>query len=141
MTDKVDKDTRSRIMSRVRSKDTKPEMAVRRLVHKLGYRYRLHRKDMPGKPDLVFPSRRKIIFVHGCFWHQHSDPNCKRSRLPAANPEYWLPKLRGNAARDEEVRRTLEAERWQVLEIWECQTADLGQMANAIAAFLGPRSK
>ncbi len=107
-------------MARVRSEDTGVEMVVRKLVHSLGYRYRLHRKDLPGAPDLVFPARRKIIFVHGCFWHQHS---CKRGdRRPSSRREYWLAKLARNVARDKRVRRQLRKLGWRTLVVWECQT-------------------
>ena len=102
MVDSVSKERRSEIMSRIRAKDTKPEMAVRRLVHGMGYRYRLHRRDLPGTPDLVFSPRRKVVFVHGCFWHQHDDPNCRKATLPGSNKEYWHPKLKRNAERDKE---------------------------------------
>ena len=98
--DTLSKAQRSERMSRVRGKDTKPELLVRRLVHGMGYRYRLHRRDLPGTPDLVFPGRRKVIFVHGCFWHRHPDPACKLARLPKSRTDFWLPKLEGNRARD-----------------------------------------
>jgi DNA mismatch endonuclease, patch repair protein len=100
----------------------RPEMAIRRLVHGLGFRYRLHRKDLPGKPDLVFGPRKKVIFVHGCFWHQHSDPNCLDGRLPKSRTEYWHAKLARNAERDRLNLKTLEDAGWQVLTIWECET-------------------
>ena len=89
-------------MSGIRSTGMRPEMTVRQQLHAEGYRYRLHRRDLPGKPELVFPSRRKVIFVHGCFWHQHADPGCRIARRPQSNREYWLPKLERNAARDAE---------------------------------------
>ena len=108
-------------MSGIRSKGMKPEMAVRRLLHSMGYRYRLHRKDLPGQPDLVFPARRKVILVHGCFWHQHADPECRIVRQPKSNREYWLPKLERNVARDAENRARLEELGWEVLVIWECE--------------------
>jgi len=110
---------RSRIMARVRSKDTSPELIVRKLAHSLGYRFRLHRADLPGKPDLVFPSRHKVIFVHGCFWHQHSCPRGRR--VPASNEAYWRKKLEGNVTRDKVHRRELRKLGWSVLVIWECQ--------------------
>ncbi|WP_343225592.1 very short patch repair endonuclease [Oricola nitratireducens] len=113
---------RSAQMARVRGKDTKPEMVVRRLVHAMGYRYRLHRKDLPGKPDLVFPRLRKIIQVHGCFWHQHPDPACRRARIPKTRREFWVPKLEGNARRDIENERALQKLGWDVLVVWECET-------------------
>lgn len=121
-------------MRRIRSRDTGPEWIVRRLVHGLGYRYRLHRKDLPGKPDLVFPSRQKVIFIHGCFWHSHG---CSLSHTPKSNLGYWLPKLERNRRRDEAVREALKAEGWDTLVIWECQTADPEQVAASIRQFLG----
>jgi DNA mismatch endonuclease (patch repair protein) len=109
-------------MALVRGKNTKPEIAVRRLVHALGYRFRLHRRDLPGAPDLVFPGRRKVIFVHGCFWHQHDDPSCWRSRLPKTRQEFWVPKLAGNAARDRRNLAALGAAGWKTMVVWECQS-------------------
>ncbi len=113
---------RSAQMRLVRDRDTRPEMVVRRLAHALGYRFRLHRRDLPGVPDLVFPGRRRLVFVHGCFWHRHGDPACWRSRLPKSRPEFWVPKLSANAARDATVEAALRASGWQVLVIWECET-------------------
>ena len=121
MADTVPPERRSEIMSGIRSKGMKPEMTVRRLLHSMGYRYRLHRRDLPGKPDLVFPGRRKVIFVHGCFWHQHSDPRCRIVRRPKSNRDYWLPKLERNVVRDAENRARLEELGWEVLVIWECE--------------------
>ena len=106
-------------MRAVKGKNTIPEMAVRRLVHGMGYRYRLHRKGLPGKPDLVFGPRRKVIFVHGCFWHGHA---CERGkRVPKANRDYWTRKIARNRQRDQEHLAALHAARWQVLVIWECE--------------------
>ncbi|WCM28371.1 DNA mismatch endonuclease Vsr [Sphingomonas sp. QA11] len=127
---------RSERMSRVRSRDTKPEMLVRRVTHRLGYRYRLHKAGLPGKPDLVFAGRRKVIFVHGCFWHRHPDPECKLARLPKSRHDFWIPKLEGNRARDERVARELMEQGWGVLEIWECQCKKREQLENAIREFL-----
>lgn len=124
-------------MRRIRAKDTKPEMRVRRLVHAMGYRYRLHRKDLPGKPDLVFGPRRKVILVQGCFWHQHDDPDCKIARAPKSRLEYWGPKLQRNVARDRANRAALEESGWSVLEIWECQTTDVEDLEERIRGFLG----
>jgi DNA mismatch endonuclease (patch repair protein) len=128
---------RSRIMRRVRSENTKPEMAVRRLAHGLGYRFRLHRKGLPGRPDLVFAGRGKIIFVHGCFWHQHG---CKRGgRVPATRREYWVAKLERNVARDRSVLRKLRRLGWSVMVVWECQTkpGKLDRLTGRITRFLG----
>ncbi len=113
---------RSAQMSRVRGRDTKLEMRVRRALHAAGLRYRLHARDLPGKPDLVFRGRRIALFVHGCFWHQHPDPNCKLSRMPKSKLDFWRPKLEGNRLRDEKTRSALEARGWTVVEVWECET-------------------
>lgn len=123
-------------MATIRSKDTKPEMIVRRLVHALGYRYRLHRKELPGKPDLVFGPRKKVIFVHGCFWHQHDDPNCLDGRLPKSRLDYWLPKLERNQQRDKSNQTSIEATGWQVLTIWDCETKDTASLAKKLRFFL-----
>ena len=123
-------------MSNIRSKGMKPEMVVRRLVHSMGYRYRLHRKDLPGKPDLVFPGRRKLIFVHGCFWHQHEDPACKIVRRPKSNRDYWLPKLQRNAIRDKENLSQLSELGWNVLLVWECELECLDALRIKLQKFL-----
>lgn len=136
MTDTVSPKRRRAIMSKIRHKGMKPEMTVRRLTHAMGYRYRLHRSDLPGKPDLAFPGRRKVIFVHGCFWHQHNDPACKIARVPQSNTEYWLPKLARNAERDIEHCRELAEMGWAVLVLWECQVKQDPDIANRIREFL-----
>ena len=133
MTDRISRIVRSRIMSRVRSKDTKPEMRVRHLAHGLGYRYRLHRRDLPGTPDLVFPGRRKAIFVHGCFWHQH---DCSRGSRPSSNKQFWNAKLRQNVERDNRNISELFAAGWSVLVIWECETKSLTTLSTRITRFL-----
>ncbi len=128
---------RSRIMAAVRSTDTTPELVVRKLAHSLGYRFRLHRKDLPGCPDLVFPSRRKVIFVHGCFWHQHT---CKRgARIPSSGREYWGRKLARNSTRGRRVRRQLSMLGWSVMVVWECKTVAKRRerLARRIQRFLG----
>lgn len=140
MPDKISKERRSKNMRRIRSKDMKPEMVVRRLVHGMGYRYRLHRKDLPGKPDLVFPGRKKVIFVHGCFWHQHGDPDCKIARRPKSNLDYWNPKLDRNVERDARNQAKLREMGWDPLIVWECQARgreDPGSMEARVANFLG----
>lgn len=115
--DTLTKGERSIRMSLIRGRDTKPEMRVRRLVHALGYRYRLHRRNLPGRPDLVFGPRRKVIFVHGCFWHRHQSPLCKLVRLPKSRQDFWLPKLEANQMRDERNKGKLINLGWDVLEI------------------------
>ena len=129
MTDKISPAHRSWNMRAIRSKDMKPEMIVRKLVHGMGFRYRLHKKGLPGKPDLVFAPKKKVIFVHGCFWHQHSDPNCKITRKPKSNLDYWLPKLNRNVERDGEHQNRLKLNGWDYLVVWECEIGDpvLGQ--------------
>ncbi|MCH8195520.1 MAG: DNA mismatch endonuclease Vsr, partial [Chloroflexi bacterium] len=102
----------------------------------LGYRYRLHVRRLPGRPDLVFKGKRKAIFVHGCFWHQHPDPSCADARIPKSNVDYWLPKLRRNAERDFENIRALNEEEWRVLVIWECETRDFHNLESRLDAFL-----
>jgi len=126
---------RSRIMSMVRSKDTTPELVVRRLAHHMGYRFRLHRTDLPGRPDLVFPSRRAVIFVSGCFWHRHDCPNGRR--LPKTRTRWWRGKLESNRKRDATVQRRLRRLGWRVMVVWECQLKDVDRVARRIARFLG----
>lgn len=134
MVDSVSPARRSEIMGRVRSRDTVPEMLVRRLTHALGYRYRLHGKDLPGKPDLVFRSRRKVIFVHGCFWHRH--PGCALARLPKSKEDFWSPKLEANRQRDLKTENALQVKGWTVLTIWECELGDIDKLKNKIKEFL-----
>jgi DNA mismatch endonuclease, patch repair protein len=122
-------------MGLVRGADTKPEMAVRRLVHGMGYRYRLHVTGLPGRPDIVFPSRGKIIFVHGCFWHRHSNPGCNLARLPKSRLDFWRTKLEQNRKRDVVAMRRLKSGGWKVLIIWECQIKK-GRLADRIERFM-----
>ena len=133
--DKISPQRRSANMRRIRSKDTSPELMLRRLIHGLGYRFRLHRKDLPGRPDLVFTERRKIIFVHGCFWHQHSD--CREGRIPGSRLDYWMPKLKKNQIRDAANRALLKEQGWKVLIIWECELTDISVVKRAVKKFLG----
>lgn len=135
MADTLTPNQRSERMSRVRGKDTKPELIVRRLVHGLGYRYRLHRRDLPGQPDLVFPSRRKVLFVHGCFWHRHE--GCPLTRWPKSRLEFWKPKLEGNRIRDQANQAKLADLGWDYLVVWECDLKDMDRLANKIVKFLG----
>lgn len=123
-------------MARVRGKDTKPEWAVRRVVHSLGFRYRLHIGSLPGKPDMVFAQRRKVIFVHGCFWHRHGT-RCPLTRLPKSRLDFWRSKLEQNRKRDEKNLRLLRASGWKVLTIWECQLSRVETLKARIMKFLG----
>ncbi len=134
MVDTVSPEVRSRIMSQVKSKGMKPEMKVRRLLHGLGYRYRLHRSDLPGRPDLVFPSRRKVVFVNGCFWHYHR--GCVHVRVPASNQDYWVAKLERNRDRDERNLELLEAGGWSVMTAWECELRDMETATERLVEFL-----
>jgi DNA mismatch endonuclease (patch repair protein) len=127
---------RSERMSRIRSKDTKPEMAVRRAVSSLGYRYRLHRKDLPGKPDLVFPGRRKVLFVHGCFWHAHE--GCKVANLPKSRTRFWEAKFSYNRTRDKANKSALRKLGWKVLIVWECEVRNEQKLLGRIRSYLGP---
>lgn len=125
---------RSRIMSLVRAKDTRPEKIVRSLVHSLGYRYLIHVRSLPGSPDLVFPSRRAVIFVSGCFWHRHTCPNGRR--LPKTRTRWWREKLEANRRRDQAQHRKLRRRGWRVMVIWECQLRDLPRVARRVKRFL-----
>lgn len=138
MVDNRTSESRSALMSRIGGKNTAPEMTVRRLLHQLGYRYRLHRRDLPGVPDIVFPSRGKVIFVNGCFWHAHG---CKIGRLPKSKLEFWIPKLDRNRSRDSRNRKSLRSQGWGVLTVWQCQTKSLNSMKQRIISFLGPPGK
>lgn len=135
--DRLTADQRSANMRQIKSKGMKPELAVRRLVHSLGYRYRLHREDLPGKPDLVFVHRRKVIFVHGCFWHQHSKPNCRYAHTPRSNSDYWGPKLARNVERDKRSRQLLAKEGWKAATVWECELKNLPAVSKKLQKFLG----
>ncbi|WP_128516589.1 very short patch repair endonuclease [Tabrizicola thermarum] len=137
MADRISPERRSANMRRIRSRDMKPEMVVRRLAHGIGYRYRLHRKDLPGNPDLVFGPRRAVIFVHGCFWHQHDKAECLDGRPPKSNEGYWTPKLARNVERDAVAQAALRAAGWRVLVIWECETRDETALQERIRLFLG----
>ena len=138
MTETVTKEKRSEIMRKVPQKNTKPELFVRKLTYRLGYRYRLHRRDIPGTPDLAFIGRRKVIFVHGCFWHAHE--NCKYSRPPKSNTEFWLPKLARNKARDEATSKQLSEQGWDVLTIWECELKAPEKLEEKISRFIEDRT-
>lgn len=133
--DKITAEKRSENMRRIRSKDTSPELTLRRLIHGIGYRYRLHRKDLPGSPDIVFPGRQKVIFVHGCFWHQH--PGCREGRIPGSRLDYWISKLGRNQTRDLANQRLLKEQGWKVLIVWECDLKDLPALTKSVEQFLG----
>jgi DNA mismatch endonuclease, patch repair protein len=135
--------TRSQTMARVKSTDTTPEIAVRQALHAAGFRYRLHRVDLPGKPDIVLPGRRVVVFVHGCFWHSH--PGCRRARMPSTRQDYWAPKLARNVARDQAAVKALAAEGWKVVTVWECELKDPARLPALItdlrAMSCGARAK
>lgn len=123
MADTLTKPQRSALMAKIRSKDTKPELAVRSLLHRLGYRFRLHRRDLPGSPDIVLPKHRTVIFVHGCFWHRHA--GCRHATTPATRARFWRLKFEGNMARDRRVKAALRRGGWRVVTIWECDVKRL----------------
>ncbi len=135
MADNRTPESRSALMSRIGGKNTAPELTVRRLLHSLGYRFRLHRRELPGTPDIVFPSRRKAIFVNGCFWHAHG---CRIGRPPKSRPEFWRPKLDRNRARDKRNKSELRAMGWAVLTVWQCQTRKPDMLSTKLVSFLGP---
>lgn len=138
MADNRSLESRSALMARIGGKDTAPELSVRHLLHSLGYRFRLHRCDLPGKPDIVFPSRRKIVFVNGCFWHAHG---CRIGQPPKSRPEFWEPKLARNRARDKQNRADLRSMGWAVLTVWQCQTRKMDRLSTRMISFLGPPRK
>ena len=130
MTDRITKLQRSWNMSRIRSKNTKPEKTVGSLLHRMGFRYRLYRKDLPGKPDLVLNKYRTVVFVHGCFWHRHE--GCKASRMPENNAEYWRNKFKRNLERDRYNENCLRKEGWNVVVVWQCELRDLNKLASEL---------
>lgn len=136
MADTMTPGERSKRMARVRGKNTRPELLVRRLIHHMGYRFRLHRKDLPGKPDLVFPRYRSVIFVHGCFWHRHPSPDCPLARLPKSRLDFWEAKLAANRDRDLRVQQALASAGWKVFIVWECELRNNEQSRNNIRLFL-----
>lgn len=128
---------RRRIMQAVKTKNTGPELLLRRALFAAGYRFRLHRKDLPGRPDIVFPGRRKAIFVHGCFWHGH---NCTKGRASKSRTEYWGPKLEANKARDAKNLRDLEAIGWEAVVVWQCELGNMDNVTSRLGTFLGQPS-
>jgi DNA mismatch endonuclease, patch repair protein len=135
MVDRLSVERRSRLMSRVRGKDTTPELVVRRAAHSLGLRFRLHRKDLPGTPDLVFPGRKAVVFVHGCFWHRHE--GCKKATAPKSRQDFWQAKFERNVARDREALAALERRGWRTLVIWQCETNDSSSVKAELTRFFG----
>ena len=135
MIDRLDTERRSRLMQKVGTKNTGPEIAVRSMLHRLGYRFRLHRKDLPGTPDIVFPSRKVAVFVHGCFWHMHG---CNKGQLPKSKLDYWAPKLRANTERDDRNIKALRAIGWTVIVIWQCELSQPEMVLTRLEAALGP---
>lgn len=132
--DIVSPEKRSRMMAGIKGKNTKPEMVVRRFVHGMGFRFRLHRKDLPGSPDIVFPRLRRVIFVHGCFWHRHLD--CRFAYTPKSNTQFWLDKLRSNVRRDDSAQKALKALGWEVLIVWECEVSNPFALTKKLNSFL-----
>ncbi|MFZ5811310.1 MAG: very short patch repair endonuclease [Thermodesulfobacteriota bacterium] len=132
--DKISKEKRSWTMSRVKGKDTSPEKIVRSLLHRLGYRFRLHRKDLPGRPDVVLPKKRIAIFVHGCFWHRHE--GCPRATTPRTNQDYWLQKFSRNVARDKKAFSDLTALGWSVIVVWECEMKNIPLLTERFSTLL-----
>ena len=139
MTDIYSQEKRSKIMARVPAGGTKPELLVRQVAHGLGYRFRLHKETLPGRPDLVFPRHRKVIFVHGCFWHGHD--NCGKAKRPETNKVFWEQKLSRNTERDLQNVTALKESGWVVLVVWECETRNRGQLTAKIAWFLGNKRR
>ena len=135
MTDKLSPERRSWNMSRIKSRNTGPELIVRSALHRLGYRFRLHRRDLPGSPDIVLPRHRTVIFVHGCFWHRHR--GCRQTTTPRTRTEFWKEKFAANVERDKKKTRQLEKLGWRVVVIWGCETSDPEMLATEILSVLG----
>jgi DNA mismatch endonuclease (patch repair protein) len=133
--DDLTPEKRSWNMSRIRGRDTKPELLVRSLLHRLGYRFRLHRRDLPGTPDIVLPKYQTVIFVHGCFWHRH--PDCRYAYTPKSRVEFWKEKFAANVHRDAKNRRALEQAGWQVLVVWECELRDMAGLSDRLTSEIG----
>ena len=139
MADTLSPQERSRLMSRIRGKNTKPELLVRSLLHSMGNRFRLHRRDLPGNPDIVLPRHGVCIFVHGCFWHLHR--NCKDARIPKTRTAWWRKKLEGNAARDKRHAGALRRLGWRVITIWECQTEKPERFVSRLQKLLASKAQ
>ena len=136
MNDTLTPSQRSQRMRLIRSKNTTPELQVRRMIHALGFRYSLHRKDLPGKPDIVCSRLNCVIFVHGCFWHRHAASRCRLARLPKSRLDFWLPKLESNRLRDQKNLRGVRSRGWKILVVWECELRDKERIENKIRRFL-----
>jgi len=132
--DRISADKRSWNMSRINSRNTKPEKAVRSLLHRMGYRFRLHKKDLPGKPDIVLPKHRTVVFVHGCFWHRHE--NCRYTTTPKSNRDFWLAKFKTNVERDKAKASLLEAAGWKVIVVWQCELSDLHTLKQKLESLI-----
>lgn len=132
--DRITPEHRSWNMSRIRGRDTVPEKCVRSLLHRLGFRFSLRRKDLPGKPDIVLPARHAVVFVHGCFWHQHK--GCRNASMPTSRRPFWEAKLKGNAARDGRIGEELRSLGWRVMTVWECELADENRVARRLVRAL-----
>lgn len=135
MTDIVSPEKRSEMMSRIQGRNTAPEIAVRSLLHRMGYRFRLHRRDLPGRPDVVLPKHHVVVFVHGCFWHRHS--GCRFAYTPKTRKKFWKEKFEGNIERDRKVQRELRKQDWKVVVVWECETRSEGSLRKKLAKQLG----
>ena len=136
MADHLTAERRSLNMAKIKGKDTRPELVVRRLLHRHGYRYQLHVKELPGTPDIVFAGRKIAVFVHGCFWHGHQ---CKRGgRIPKSNTPYWEQKLLRNIVRDKESQISLEVDGWRVIVVWECEVSDVDGLTSRLISLIGP---
>ena len=132
--DRISREHRSWNMSRIKSGNTKPEIVVRSLLHNMGYRFRLHRKDLPGKPDIVLPRYRSVIFVHGCFWHRHK--GCKNASNPKTKKTFWREKFKANVERDRKAQKELKSMGWRILIIWECELAEVDSVINKLEDYL-----
>ena len=139
MADVFTKEKRREIMASVKSRDTKPEKIVRSLVHRMGFRFSLHRKDLPGKPDIVLPRHKKVIFVHGCYWHGHA--NCRKATIPASNTAFWAEKIAKNKLRDAKAKRQLRRTDWRVLIVWECEIVRSEKLLRKLNKFLEPENE
>lgn len=137
--DVFSREKRSHIMSRVSGKNTKPELIVRSLLHSMGYRFRLHRSDLPGKPDITLPKFKKVVFVHGCFWHGHKD--CRRSKRPTTNKKFWNEKLNKNIERDKVNIKSIKDLGWDSLVVWSCEVSDINQLENKLVSFIEDKEK